>query len=148
MLMWLAEQWKGYASFLNLFQYVTFRSIMAALTALSISLALGPRMIDKLQRKQYGQPIREDGPQSHLKKAGTPTMGGTLIILSVVLATLLWADVGNRYVWCVVLVTLAFGLVGLFLGPVILAVLMAVWREWLEEPRLVAAEVDGEKPGS
>jgi len=112
MLMWLAEQWKGYASFLNLFQYVTFRSIMAALTALSISLALGPRMIDKLQRRQYGQPIREDGPQSHLKKAGTPTMGGTLIILSVVLATLLWADVGNRYVWCVVLVTLAFGLVG------------------------------------
>lgn len=112
MLMWLAEYLKGFASGFNVFQYVTVRSIMAALTALAISLALGPRMIDRLQRKQYGQPIRSDGPQSHLKKAGTPTMGGTLIILSVVLATVLWADLDNRYVWCVVGVTLAFGLVG------------------------------------
>jgi phospho-N-acetylmuramoyl-pentapeptide-transferase len=110
--MWLAEQFRDSISALNLFQYVTFRSILAALTALAISLALGPRLIDKLQRKQYGQPIRKDGPQSHFSKAGTPTMGGTLIILSVVLATLLWADLSNRYVWCVVAVTLAFGLIG------------------------------------
>ncbi len=112
MLTWLFVQLREYDSAFNVFQYVTMRTIMAALTALAFSLAIGPGFIDRLARRQYGQPIRKDGPQSHLSKAGTPTMGGALILLAVCLSTLLWAQIDNRYIWCVLGVTLAFGGVG------------------------------------
>ena len=96
----------------SVFNYITLRGILSALTALAISLLLGPSFIRRLVKGQVGQPIRELGPKSHLVKAGTPTMGGALIIFAIVLSTLLWSDLGNRYVWVVLLVTLAFGLIG------------------------------------
>ncbi len=98
----------------NLFRYLTFRSGGAVMTALMVSFLFGPWIIRWLKRQQPGgQPIREDGPQSHiLKKAGTPTMGGFLILFAITVATLLWADLGNRYVWAVMLVTGGYGLVG------------------------------------
>ncbi len=96
----------------NVFVYITLRAILGALTALAISLLLGPSFIRRLVRKQVGQPIRKLGPESHFSKAGTPTMGGALILFSIVVATLLWADLGNRYVWTVLLVTLSFGVIG------------------------------------
>jgi phospho-N-acetylmuramoyl-pentapeptide-transferase len=96
----------------SVFSYITLRGILSALTALAISLLLGPSFIRRLVKGQVGQPIRELGPKSHLVKAGTPTMGGALIIFAIVLSTLLWSDLGNRYVWVVLLVTLAFGLIG------------------------------------
>jgi phospho-N-acetylmuramoyl-pentapeptide-transferase len=88
------------------------RAILAALTALAISLLVGPRMIRWLAEYQVGQRVRSDGPQTHLSKAGTPTMGGALILAAIVAATLLWADLANRFVWVVLLVTVAFGLIG------------------------------------
>jgi len=97
---------------LNVFQYITFRTAYASLTALLISLLLGPWLIARLREFQIGQHIREEGPQSHQKKAGTPTMGGVLIVVSIILPTLLWANLRNRYVWLAVLATLAFGAVG------------------------------------
>jgi phospho-N-acetylmuramoyl-pentapeptide-transferase len=97
---------------LNVFQYITFRTIVAALTALALSLWLGPWMIGRLGALKAGQPIRDDGPKSHLSKAGTPTMGGTLILSTVGISTLLWADLSNRYVWIVLFVLFAFGLIG------------------------------------
>ena len=96
----------------NVFGYITLRAILGALTALGLSLLLGPAFIRRLERRQVGQPIRELGPESHFSKAGTPTMGGALILFALVLATLLWSDLSNRYVWVVLLVTLAFGLIG------------------------------------
>jgi len=96
----------------NVFIYITLRSILSALTALAISLLLGPWFIRRMSRVQVGQPIRELGPKSHFSKAGTPTMGGALILFAIVLSTLLWSDLGNRYVWVLILVTLAFGLIG------------------------------------
>jgi len=96
----------------NVFIYITLRSILSALTALAISLLLGPWFIRRMSRGQVGQPIRELGPKSHFSKAGTPTMGGALILFAIVLSTLLWSDLGNRYVWVLILVTLAFGLIG------------------------------------
>jgi len=96
----------------SLFSYITLRGILSALTALAISLLLGPSFIRRLVKGQVGQPIRELGPKSHFSKAGTPTMGGALILFAIVLATLLWSDLANRYVWVVLLVTLAFGLIG------------------------------------
>ncbi len=112
MLLWLFDRLAEVNSFFNVFSYITLRTILGALTALLIALFLGPAFIRRLVSKQVGQPIRELGPQSHLSKAGTPTMGGALILFSVVLSTLLWADLSNRYVWVVLLVTLAFGLIG------------------------------------
>jgi len=99
---------------LNVFRYLTFRSGGAVMTALIISFLLGPRLINWMREKQgRGQPIREDGPQSHIiEKAGTPTMGGVLILLSLSISTFLWADLSNAYVWIVMGVTLAFGLLG------------------------------------
>lgn len=111
MLMWLFDHWL--ALDLALFGFITFRTILAALTALVVSLAVGPVFIRYLTAKKLGQPIREVGPRTHFDKAGTPTMGGALILISVVVATLLWADLANRYVWTVVFVTAAFGLIGL-----------------------------------
>lgn len=99
-------------SFLNVFRYITFRTIYAILTALVISFILGPIIIRMLQRYHIGQSIREDGPKSHLGKSGTPTMGGILILVAMILSTLLWADLLNPYVWLAVLATVGFGLIG------------------------------------
>ncbi len=99
-------------SFFNVFRYITFRTIYAMITAMIIAFVLGPWMIRKLQSLQIGQPIREDGPNSHLSKKGTPTMGGVLIIFSVVISTFLWANLTVDYVWLVLLVTIGFGLIG------------------------------------
>ncbi|MGD9212896.1 MAG: phospho-N-acetylmuramoyl-pentapeptide-transferase [Desulfobacteraceae bacterium] len=96
----------------NVFRYITFRTIYASLTAFLICFFLGPWTIRKLSEMQVGQYIRENGPQSHLKKAGTPTMGGVLILLGVSTSTLLWTDLTNAYVWIVLLVTIGFGLIG------------------------------------
>ncbi len=99
---------------LGVFGYITLRAVMATLTALAIGLVLGPAVIRKLTHLKIGQAVRSDGPQTHLVKAGTPTMGGALILLSVGAATLLWADLSNRFVWVVLLVTLGLGAVGWF----------------------------------
>ena len=112
MLLELADLLKGYVSGFHLFQYLTFRTIMSTLTALAVSLLAGPAIIRKLAEVKAGQVIRSDGPQSHLTKAGTPTMGGALILVSIVLTTLLWGDLSNRFVWTVLLVTIGFGIVG------------------------------------
>jgi phospho-N-acetylmuramoyl-pentapeptide-transferase len=96
----------------NVFGYVTLRSVLAAMTALVISFVVGPTMIRKLTQYKIGQAVRDDGPQTHLVKAGTPTMGGALILVSIVVTTLLWADLRNRFVWVVLLVTLGFGAIG------------------------------------
>ena len=109
MLLELADLLKGWYTGFHLFQYLTFRAIMSTLTALAVSLLIGPAVIRKLADHKAGQAIRSDGPQSHLAKAGTPTMGGALILLAVAIATLLWMDLGNRYVWLVLGVTVAFG---------------------------------------
>lgn len=106
---WLSDNL--YSGF-NVFQYLTLRGILGVLTALLISLLVGPAMIRRLSRDQIGQHIREDGPKSHFTKAGTPTMGGALILIAITVATLLWADPRNRYVWIVLLTTLAFGGIG------------------------------------
>jgi phospho-N-acetylmuramoyl-pentapeptide-transferase len=105
---WLTQYYSGF----NAFGYLTLRAILAALTALLISFVVGPGMIRKLAEHQVGQRVRSDGPQSHLSKAGTPTMGGALILVAIVAATLLWADLANRFVWIVLGVTVAFGLIG------------------------------------
>ena len=97
---------------LNVFRYITFRTIYAVLTALAISFLFGPAVIRLLQRYQIGQQIREEGPKSHQRKAGTPTMGGIIIVLSLLLGTLLWADLTNAYIWLAVLVVVGFGLIG------------------------------------
>ncbi len=112
MLLYLSEYLSQYYSGFGVFQYLTLRAILGVLTALVISFLVGPEMIRRLGRYQIGQPVRDDGPQSHLAKAGTPTMGGALILVAVSIATLLWADLSNRYVWVVLLVTLSFGAVG------------------------------------
>lgn len=99
-------------SFLNVFRYITFRTMYAVLTALVICFILGPVIIRILQRYHVGQQVRADGPQSHLEKSGTPTMGGLMILFAVVFSTLLWADLKNIYVWLVLLATTGFGLIG------------------------------------
>lgn len=112
MLLWLTQEFAVTLSFLNVFSYLTMRAILAALSALAISLLIGPWMIGRLSRYQIGQVIREEGPQTHFKKAGTPTMGGLLILVAILASTLLWADLTNRFVWVVLGVTALFGLVG------------------------------------
>jgi len=99
-------------SVFNVFKYITFRTIYASLTAFLICFILGPWVIKKLGELQVGQYIREDGPETHLKKAGTPTMGGTLILFAIFVSTLLWADLTNYYVWIVLLVIAGFGFIG------------------------------------
>ena len=97
----------------NLFRYLTFRTGGAILTALALSFIIGPKMIEWLRNKQgEGQPIRHDGPESHLLKKGTPTMGGLLILIALCVSTILWADMSNRYVWCVLFVAVGFGFIG------------------------------------
>lgn len=112
MLLYAADYMTRFVSAFNVFSYISMRAIMGALTALVISLLLGPGLIRRLQSKKVGQMVRNDGPGSHLPKAGTPTMGGTLILLALAVSTLLWANLASAYVWVVVLVTLAFGLIG------------------------------------
>jgi len=105
---WLTQYYSGF----RVFGYLTLRAILAALTALTISFVVGPAMIRRLAERQVGQRVRSDGPQSHLSKAGTPTMGGALILVAIVAGTLLWADLANRFVWITLAVTVAFGLIG------------------------------------
>lgn len=112
MLVFLAEWLTRFYSGFNVFQYLTLRAILGVLTALFISFLVGPIMIRRLSFYQISQQVRNDGPQSHLNKAGTPTMGGALILVAIVVATLLWADLRNRYVWLVLLITIAFGMIG------------------------------------
>jgi phospho-N-acetylmuramoyl-pentapeptide-transferase len=101
-------------SYFNVFRYITFRTIYAAITALAICFVFGPWLIRKLESLQIGQNIREDGPGTHLAKSGTPTMGGIMIIFSVVISTLLWANLTNDFVWMLILVTVGFGIIGFF----------------------------------
>ena len=112
MLSWLFEQLSEYYRIFSVFQYITFRAMMSVLTALVLSFVFGPVMIRKLSHYQIGQTVREDGPASHFSKKGTPTMGGALILFAVIVSTLLWMDLSNRYVWVTLFVTLAFGVIG------------------------------------
>jgi phospho-N-acetylmuramoyl-pentapeptide-transferase len=105
---WLAKDIRAF----NVFNYITLRTVLAALTSLAISFIVGPAMIRKLTAYKIGQSVRVDGPQTHLIKAGTPTMGGALILVSIAITTLLWADLSNRYVWVVLVTTLGFGVIG------------------------------------
>jgi phospho-N-acetylmuramoyl-pentapeptide-transferase len=113
MLYWLLYSLREEIGVLNVTRYITFRTAAASLTALALSLLLGPMMIRKLREFQMGQVIRPDGPETHRSKAGTPTMGGLLILIAALLPTLLWADLSNAYIWVAVLATAAFGAVGL-----------------------------------
>jgi phospho-N-acetylmuramoyl-pentapeptide-transferase len=112
MLLALAQWLQGDASFLRLFTYLTFRAVMATITALGIGLVCGPWVIRKLTQMKVGQAVRKDGPQTHLVKSGTPTMGGVLILIGIAVATLLWGDLTNRFIWIVMLVTFGFGVIG------------------------------------
>lgn len=112
MLVWLAEYLQQYVSGFAVVQYLTMRAILGVMTALGLSLWLGPWMIRRLNSLQIGQAVRDDGPESHLSKSGTPTMGGTLILASIFISALLWSDLSNRYVWVVLAVTAIFGAVG------------------------------------
>ena len=112
MLLALAQWLSQDVRFFSVFNYITLRTVIAAMTALGISFLVGPMMIRKLTAYKIGQSVRSDGPQTHLVKAGTPTMGGALILTSIAITTLLWGDLHNHYVWVVLLVTLGFGVIG------------------------------------
>ncbi|MDT4331969.1 phospho-N-acetylmuramoyl-pentapeptide-transferase [Methylomonas sp. MED-D] len=112
MLLLLADYLSSLDSGFRVLHYLTFRAILGVLTALAMSFLIGPAMIERLTRRKIGQSVRDDGPQSHLSKSGTPTMGGTMILFSVAISTLLCADLNNRYVWVVLVVTLAHGVIG------------------------------------
>lgn len=112
MLVWLAEYLTQYYNAFNVFSYLTFRAILGILTSLLISLYFGPKLIAYLQKMQIGQVVRNDGPESHFSKRGTPTMGGLLILGSVLISSLLWANLSNKYVWVVLFVLVSFGTVG------------------------------------
>ena len=112
MLLYLTDYLAQFESGFNVFNYLTMRAILGALTALVLSFVIGPKMISRLSTKQVGQPVRDDGPVSHLPKAGTPTMGGALILTAIVVSTVLWSDLENRFIWIVLFVTLAYGVIG------------------------------------
>ncbi len=112
MLVWLAEYFEQFFRPLAVFQYLTLRGILGVMTALGVSLLLGPWFIRKMVQKQIGQAIRNDGPKSHLSKSGTPTMGGALLLFAIVISVLLWADLSNRFVWAVLFITVTYGLIG------------------------------------
>jgi phospho-N-acetylmuramoyl-pentapeptide-transferase len=112
MLLWLTEILAEHVRAFSVFQYLTFRTMVSVMTALGTSLVIGPMVIERLTHYQIGQSVRADGPQTHLSKAGTPTMGGALILIVILITTLLWGDLSNRYVWTVLLVTMAFGVIG------------------------------------
>ncbi len=112
MLLYLTEYLAQFHSGFHVFQYLTLRAILGVLTALIISFIVGPYMIRRLSFHQIGQSIRDDGPESHFSKAGTPTMGGALIIVTILISTLLWSDLSNRFVWIILVTTLLFGIIG------------------------------------
>ena len=112
MFLTLAEYLQQYESGFSVFQYITLRAIFGTITALVLSLVIGPSMIRRLSSYNIGQQIRDDGPQSHLSKAGTPTMGGALILVAIAISTLLWADLSSEKIWVVMGVTLSCGLFG------------------------------------
>jgi len=112
MLLWLAQYFQEYVGPLRVFGFITFRAVFATLTALAIGLLAGPAVIRILTRMKVGQAVRTNGPQTHLVKSGTPTMGGVLILIAIAVSTLLWTDLGNRFVWVVLVVTLGFGAIG------------------------------------
>jgi len=112
MLLWLAQFFKQDIGLLRVFGFITFRAVFATLTAISIGLFAGPAVIRMLTRLKVGQAVRKDGPQTHLIKSGTPTMGGVLILISIGVSTLLWADLSNRFIWVVLIVTLGYGAIG------------------------------------
>jgi len=112
MLLYITEFLEQFHSGFNVFQYLTLRAILGTITALLLSLIIGPSMIRKLTTYKIGQQVRDDGPQTHLSKAGTPTMGGSLILISIAISTLLWSDLANHQMWVVLIVTLLFGLIG------------------------------------
>ncbi|HEY4873559.1 MAG TPA: phospho-N-acetylmuramoyl-pentapeptide-transferase, partial [Steroidobacteraceae bacterium] len=114
MLYWLTQHLSLVKSGFHVFSYLTLRAILAMSSALALSLIVGPGMIARLSRYSIGQVVRNDGPKSHLPKAGTPTMGGALILVATLVSTLLWADLTDRFVWTVLAVTFAFGLIGLY----------------------------------
>ncbi len=105
---WLSQDYRMF----SVFNYITLRAVMASMTALAISLLAGPLVIRKLAAYKIGQSVRDDGPKSHLTKAGTPTMGGALVLIAILITTLLWADLSNRFIWVVLLVTFGFGAIG------------------------------------
>ena len=113
MLIWLTEYLTQFESGFAVFQYLTLRTILSVLTSLFISFLLGPYLINHLTNKQIAQSIRDDGPEAHLTKIGTPTMGGLLILLSIIISTVCWGDINNRYILVVLSVTLLFGIIGL-----------------------------------
>ncbi|MCY9844378.1 phospho-N-acetylmuramoyl-pentapeptide-transferase [Vibrio caribbeanicus] len=112
MIIWLAELLQPYFSFFRLFEYLSFRAILGILTALGLSLWIGPILIRRLQVMQIGQVVRNEGPESHFCKRGTPTMGGIMILSAITLTTLLWADLSNPYIWAVMFVLGGYGLIG------------------------------------
>lgn len=112
MLVWLAEYFEQFFRPLAVFQYLTLRGILGIMTALFVSLLLGPWFIRKMVQKQIGQAVRNDGPKSHLSKSGTPTMGGALLLFAIGISVLLWADLNNRFVWAVLFITATYGVVG------------------------------------
>ena len=114
MLLYLTEYLAKFYSGFHVFQYLTLRGILAAMTTLAMALFIGPRMIETLTRYQIGQQVRSDGPKSHLQKSGTPTMGGGLILVAMVIGTLLWADLSSRFVWILLATTLGFGAIGFY----------------------------------
>ncbi len=145
MLLYLTNYLAQFESGFNVFNYLTMRAILGALTALVLSFIIGPKMISRLITNQVGQPVRDDGPQSHLPKAGTPTMGGALILTAIVVSTVLWSDLENRFIWIVLFVTLAFGVIG-FVDDYRKLVLrdakgLSVWQKlfWQSASAIVAA---------
>ena len=115
MMLYLTNYLAQFESSFYVFDYITIRAILGALTSLIISMVLGPRMIAKFHSIQLNQPVRDDGPETHKEKIGTPTMGGALIIMSVSLATLMWAEINNPFIWIILFVTISFGILGLSL---------------------------------
>jgi phospho-N-acetylmuramoyl-pentapeptide-transferase len=145
-LYWLTQQLTPLYSGFNVFSYLTFRAILAVVSALGFSLLVGPKMIARLSRYQIGQVVRTDGPKTHLPKAGTPTMGGALILCAILFGTLLWADLSNRFVWTVLGVTFAFGLIGFYDDYLKLVVgnsrgLIARWKYFYQSVAGIAAAV-------
>jgi phospho-N-acetylmuramoyl-pentapeptide-transferase len=146
MLYWLTKHLAVHISLFNVFSYLTLRSILATMSALAIALLIGPFMIARLSRYQIGQVVRTDGPQSHLPKAGTPTMGGLLIIFAVVVTTVLWGDLVNRFVLIALGVTIGFGLIGFYDDYLKLVVgnsrgLIARWKYFWQTVLGVAAAI-------
>ena len=116
MLLWLTQWLATDVRAFSVFSYITFRAVLATMTALVIAIVLGPGVIARLQAMKIGQAVRTDGPQTHLSKKGTPTMGGALVLLSITITTLLWADLSNRFVWVVLLVTIRSAFAGRFIS--------------------------------